>query len=290
MDISGLVGTVTGIFGIYDRIKSMGSAIPEHVVCKRFIELFESHDVHKNEIPRFFGHDINLSDLDDPKLLLAKLDSQILDDACELFGVQRYWLDGASEEIYMHRSFYKDAKGFREFITDKRNSGVQIGCVLYLSNRKTSGSNSCFALQEKIGEIGDKDIYKYNFIDSFDHRYWRSRAYISAQVAILLDNKVRLSGRWVKSDLHSIAGGYKFPSYLETINLDTSEYNRRATRHEWHPDSWIFNANDYLDGVDEGEFGKGAAISEWLKLYQQGFMKTGYVRESAKADFKAMLT
>ena len=40
-------------------------------VSARFIRLFESHGVHRNQIPRFFDHGLTLKDVQDDNSLLG---------------------------------------------------------------------------------------------------------------------------------------------------------------------------------------------------------------------------
>ena len=126
--ISACVAIVVGITAIYkffwkapaDR-EHKSSSLKTGSVASRFIALFESHGVHRNQIPDFFGHGITLHECADETELLNKLDSQCLKDAVELFGVNLEWLQGASTEIYDISNFYKDNNA----------------CDVYLANLKT---------------------------------------------------------------------------------------------------------------------------------------------------------
>ena len=68
-------------------------------VASRFIRLFESHGIHRNQISRFIGHDLTLKDVQDDASLLAKIDEPLLEAVCERFAVRREWLDGAEPQI-----------------------------------------------------------------------------------------------------------------------------------------------------------------------------------------------
>ena len=82
-------------------------APPAESVAARFVRLFETHGVHRNQIPRFFGHGLNLQDMQDDATLLAKLDEPLLEAACEMFAVRREWLDGAETQVHPCHEFYK---------------------------------------------------------------------------------------------------------------------------------------------------------------------------------------
>ena len=76
--------------------------VDESVVA-RFVRLFETHGVHRNQIPRFFEHGLTLKDVQDDASLLAKLDEAMLEAACALFAVRREWLDGAEKQAHPER-------------------------------------------------------------------------------------------------------------------------------------------------------------------------------------------
>lgn len=63
----------------------------------------------------------------------------------------------------------------------------------------------------------------------------------------------------------------------------------RKRYHPWEPDQWLYDPDAYLEGIDEGDFGKAAALSNWLGHFELGYMQTGHLRKSAKADFMAAL-
>ena len=44
----------------------------------------------------------------------------------------------------------------------------------------------------------------------------------------------------------------------------------------WHPEEMAEKVSTYLEGVDEGKFGKAAALGLWMDLYKTGMMDTGY--------------
>lgn len=85
-------------------------------VTSRFVQLFESHGVHRNQIPRFFGHGITLHDLRNDDALLGKLDETILEAACARFAVRREWLDGADLQAHTCHDFYKEPQDFVTFV------------------------------------------------------------------------------------------------------------------------------------------------------------------------------
>ena len=45
---------------------------PQETVAGRFIRLFESHGVHRNQIPRFFGHGLAVQQIRREKYVSSK--------------------------------------------------------------------------------------------------------------------------------------------------------------------------------------------------------------------------
>jgi len=76
------------------------------LVAKRFIQLFDDHGVLLTQIPHFLPQ-VGLDALSSTEKLLPALTSPILDRTAKLFGVQREWLDGVSENIYRCRHCHK---------------------------------------------------------------------------------------------------------------------------------------------------------------------------------------
>lgn len=87
-------------------------APPAESVTARFVRLFETHGVHRNQIPRFFGHNLTLKDVQDDASLIAKLDEEMLADACTRFAVRREWLDGSEKKVHPEHDFYKHPEEF----------------------------------------------------------------------------------------------------------------------------------------------------------------------------------
>ena len=61
-------------FSLWDRFKKHRTKSGgKYSVAGRFIKLFEGHNVHKNQIPRFFGRGLTLEDVSTEKDLMPKL-------------------------------------------------------------------------------------------------------------------------------------------------------------------------------------------------------------------------
>jgi len=77
-----LLGEVESFFNLWERFKPKSKAEP--TLVSRFVAVFEEHGVHRNQIPRFFGHDLTLADVATDDRLLPKLTDEILQDLCYL--------------------------------------------------------------------------------------------------------------------------------------------------------------------------------------------------------------
>jgi len=62
--------------------------VKENTVSSRFVQLFEEHGVHRNQIPRFFGNGLTLADIETNTKLLPKLTPEFLQAAADLFAIR----------------------------------------------------------------------------------------------------------------------------------------------------------------------------------------------------------
>jgi len=293
--VNQLYGTVRMIFGeinnfftIVERAsagwkkwktKKIGS------VPKRFIELFESHGVHRNQIPRFFNHNIELNDLVDDASLLKKLTEPVLDAVCSLFGVRREWLDGACDEPYARHEFYKYPENFDQFIDKLKhaNPDVEINGYLIVPEDATRTDESALILEESVGTIGDTIIYRYHLCDDWFFSYWKSRAYLAACVAIAWKKGVFVKGWYAKKqEIFALSG---------KRNLLGPVINRLVPcGRRWYAEDLALLPERYLEEIDpeENMFGVISALSLWLKLDEEGWMDTG-LRNLVRQTFEVEL-
>lgn len=132
-------------------------------VVGRFVCVFEAHGVHRNQIPRFFGHGLTLADLQDDAALLKRLDEPLLEAVCDRFAVRREWLEGASVQIHPCHDFYKHPEEFVGFI-EKRladNPGADMRGTLITPETAKGEAQALLVLEECIGAVGDQRIYRY---------------------------------------------------------------------------------------------------------------------------------
>ncbi|WP_283743160.1 hypothetical protein [Sideroxydans sp. CL21] len=270
----------------WNWLRGKQSTKPETVVT-RFIRLFESHGVHRNQIPRFIGHGLTLKDVQDDISLLAKLDESLLDDVCEKFAVRREWLDGAEKQIYPYHEFYKYPKNFVEFLDDlelNNREGNLHGVLVSPAEKDGPHAESLLILQETIGHVGEKPIYRYYLCDSWPLGYWKARGYVTACIAIAWKRHAFIHGvtRPNKEIAQLIQG--------ETL-LGWRGDGIWALRGErWYPEDMSLQPDAFLDGVDpeRNNFGIESGLKLWLSLEEEGFMDSG-IKTGARQLFEREL-
>jgi len=201
-------------------LRGRKEAAPVESVATRFIRLFESHEVHRNQIPRFFGHGLLPKDVQDDASLFAKLDEAMLDAACMRFAVRREWLDGAETKVYPRHDFYKHPEkvaGFLDALKANNPDGELDGVLIAPDEGE---GEALLILQETIGAVGDKPIYRYHLCDNWLFEYWKARAYLTACVAIAWKHEVYVRGVSLpRSELDRLATGDDLPTKRVSFTL-----------------------------------------------------------------------
>lgn len=287
---------------IVDAIKKVWAYLKEHFAAKkqpvevdsiasRFIRLFEKHGVHRNQIPRFFEHGLSLTDVDNNEILLSKLTPEVLQSACELFAVRLEWLEGVDKQIYETHDFYKRPEAYAEFIAGLINGrDYQIFAKLVLSTDPFSQEDALLILEEPIGENGNEPVMRYHLCSNWLSKYWKSRADLTACIAMTAKQPVMMKGTKTLANIEKFCAGEGFIADMD--NLPYAFKRDRLFRKRfkpWYPDDWLFKPQDYLDGLDEGLFGKISALECWLYHFDKGNLQTRLPVESARPAFAALL-
>ncbi len=271
-----MLGEVTAALSILDRIRTWWHGRkrpPAETVATRFVALLESHGVHRNQIPRFIGHGLTLTDVQDDAALLAKLDERLLDAVCAQFAVHREWLDGAESQIHPVHDFYKQPEEFAQFL-DKLIAGHPTGNTagMVLAPRETRrDAESLIIFEEWVGAVGDKPIHRYHLVAGGPFGYWKSRAYLTAGVAIAWKRGVCVQGRKVpEQEIARLAQGAVLLGWQ-----GAGIWSIHGKR--WYPEDMALRPDAFLDGLDpeRDDFGIQSALQVWLALDRQGLMDTG---------------
>lgn len=273
-------GEITLGLNLFDRLRKLWGwlrgrkSTPVESIATRFVRLFESHGVYRNQIPRFFGHSLTVQDVQDDASLVAKLDETVLEAACKRFAVRREWLDGAESQIHPCHDFYKHPEGFADFLVKLKaaNPDGELGGVLLAPNEQDRQANALIILHEMVGWVGDKPIYRYHLCNNWLFSYWKARAYLTACVAIAWKHGVYVHGlRIPRKEIDKLAEG-------ETLLGWQGEGVRGFVgRTKWYPEDMALKPEAFLEGVDpeRDNFGIKSGLKRWLELEEQGLMETG---------------
>lgn len=272
-----IFGEITSILSLWDRFSSLfreKKIQPAETIVTRFIKVFESHGVHRNQIPRFIGHGLTLADVHNNEILLPKLTEVILDDVCNKFAIRREWLDGAESQIYLEHDFYKHPAGFQEFIDTlmDKNPGRDLRGVLISPEEKDSRAGAIMVLQETIGSIGNKAIYRYHICNNWVFSYWKARAYLAACIAIAWKNEVYIHGvTKSKAFIDELSHGKALLGW-------GGEGIWGIGHRTWDPEDMALQPDVFLDGIDaeRNNYGLKSALSLWLELEKRGLMDLGF--------------
>jgi len=275
--IENLLKLVPAFFTAKNSIQSETNKEP----VRRFIELFEGHGVARTQIPGFLeGYDIeiSLSDLVDDDALLRRIDGSLLNKTCEIFGVRREWLDGVDLQIYSYHDFYKHPEQFDEFIKRLKdnNSDAQFDGVLLVSEVPCNHDQALIILQEMIGSIGDKPIYRYYLCNNWYYSYWKSRAYLTACIAVAWKQHIHIQGRYLsQKNIEPLADG----SIL--LGWQGEGIWQFGGKH-WYPEDMALLPDVFLKDIDpeRDAFGIKSALKLWLDLERKGLMNTGLGKDA----------
>lgn len=182
-----IFGEFDAFLSLIDRFKSwLQGNDRKSTLATRFIELFEKHGVHRNQIPRLLEHDLKLSDVRDNATLLAVLNDSQLDAACAMFGVRREWLDGVDSRLYELQYCYKEPRRFFAQL-DLLKTPANIFPVRALSSRlqldrhANTSQRIELIMLETIATIGEQEIYRFRpFSDGWNWGYPECRLQLKA--------------------------------------------------------------------------------------------------------------
>ena len=288
-----MLDQVDAFFSLLDRYRNFRSKKPSvDSIASRFVLLFEKHGIHRNQIPRFFGHGLTLADVAKDNNLLVKLTPPILNAASEFFAVRLEWLECVDAQIYETHDFYKQPEAYRAFLAIIVGGTERlIFAQLVWSTDTRCKEDALLILKEPIAEHGNESIYRYHQCSNWYSKYWKSRADLAACIAMTEKQPhVFLKGRKTPADIADFCQGKRFVTDMDELPY---AYKRdwlfRKRYQPWEADQWLYDPDAYLEGIDEGDFGKAAALSNWLGHYERGNLETGFPKHRAKAEFIAAL-
>lgn len=261
----------------------------ESTVSNRFLNLFEAHGVHRNQIPRFFGRGITLKNVQSEDNLIDALTEDVLHDACDMFAVNRSWLDGASEQVYCIHSCYKSPETFKELIDDLVEKGKNCRGYLLLGRKgrlpEYEQYDAVLVIQEEIGCLDDKAICRFHLCDHWIFDYWKCRAYLAACIGYSWSRKAYVMGQYAdRSTVGEIAEG--------TVLLQCHEWGGGLASYGqiWYPEDLTLTPETFLQGLEGRDdfFGERKGLELWLELESKGWMRNEYGL-SSRTEFESKL-
>lgn len=253
-------------------------------IASRFVKIFESHAIHRNQIPHFVNGKLTHAQVQDDETLLNALDEELLVEATSKFAVRRGWLDGADRQIYPLHDFYKKPEQFATWIeTLSSQPGSSTG-VLMVAKDEAHEFDALLVFEEQFAWIGEKPIYRYHLCNNCMFSYWKSRAYLTACVALAWKRSVYVSGRYVGIDnIRQYQEGQAFLNYSFDSALPMSGQH-------WYPEDLALRPDVFLEGLDEDAFGRRSGLELWLRLHKMGLMDSNLPSvPSAQPAFKSAL-
>lgn len=287
-----VLGEIDAAFNIWERGRNWFRSrrrSPESTVSERFLNLFEAHGVHRNQIPRFFGRGITLKHVQSKDNLIDALTEDALHDACDMFAVNRSWLDGASEKVYSLYPCYKRPKKFKELIDGLVEKKANCSGYLLLGRNgrtpKSQQYDAVLVIQEEIGYIDDKAICRYHLCDHWIFDYWKCRAYLAACVGYAWSREVYILGQF--ADRATVA--------------EIAEGGALLQSHEWggglasygqicYPEDLALTPEAFLQGLKgrDDSFGERKGLELWLELEDKGWMRDEH-GVSSRSEFENKL-
>jgi len=287
-----MFGEIASFISVWDRLfQAKKKHEKTETVADRFILLFEKHDVHRNQIPRFFDHGLTHDDVNSHDKLLSKLTDDILKDVSELFGIRLEWLEGVDKQIYDTHHFYKHPEEYAAFLTQlKTGNDDRVSAQLLLSYNNGGDEDALLLLSEDIGRIGDKAIVRNHLCSGWTHRYYKCRADLAACIAMTEKEHVSIRGSRFKSPINSFCKGESFITGLDELE---SFYERdrlfRKCYQYWEPQDWVEDPEEFISDLVDGQWGKVSALKQWLNYHDKGYIETGYGDKDSYNLFSILL-
>ncbi len=287
-----MLDQIDAALSLLDRFNRWKSRRTEHAfesLPTRFARLFETHGVHRNQIPRFFGHGLSLSDMRDDTALSCRLGHEHLQHASELFGVELSWLESGEGPAQARHSFYKQPEAFAAFIEAmatraKLADGYLRGLIMWPTTWD-SETEIVLLLSEPVGTLDDNVIERFHWVGGGPASYWRSRGYVASQIAMAVHNSVILSGRRLPNKL--INNSVIEPDLLGLPSFDRLRFSGKV----FQPEDWLTKPKSFLEDLDpeRNEFGLVASLGLWIQLEAQGLMPPPPGDPSARNEFTEAL-
>jgi hypothetical protein len=288
------ISQISGLFQLGEKLVGYWKKWRKHpdpeTLAGRFVRLFEAHGVHRNQIPRFFGHGLQLKDVQTDSALIQCLTDEHLANACQLFGVERQWLERGEGNAQVQQHFYLQPVAFGHFLDAalaacKAMPNAEVTATLFGVLEGRSAVESILVVSEPIGFLNDEVICRYHLVNAGPLGYWKARVSTAALVAQAMRHATWVSGRSCNAKLFEALTDQK-----DLVGIREFERLTHGSRH-FEVDDWLLEPTALLEGVDpeRNRFGTLSALEHWLKLDAEGLMTHPYGQAGTRAKFEAAL-
>lgn len=240
--------------------------------ASRFLALFDAHGVKPGQISTFFDHNLSIADCHSAESLTKVLTSDLMGKASQLFGINRDWLDCASDVVYEPHSFYKNPQGFDAYLKSiALESHLPLRATMYMptsSNLFYPDNSGVLVISVPAGEVNQRTIYRFELVYYSCVCYWHCRGYLAANLASMLRNYAIIDGSYVAAKvLEPVAQGQRLPVY----DYGSQDSFRLKVKGHVSIEELISHPDKYLEGVDPetDKFGHREAIDLWLNMADQ---------------------
>lgn len=287
-----MLDQVDALFSLLDRFKrywaKRNQPQREESIASRFLRLFAAHGIHRNQIPRFFGHGLQLRDVQGEAALIPWLTDAHLANACDIFGVERQWLERGEGNAHKRHSFYLQPLAYGQFLdrllASKTLPNVEVSATLFgvLESRNLDSS---LILSQPIGLLNDEVIYRYHTVDAGPLGYWKARVSAAALLAQAINRNIWVTGRLCNAKLlHEL-------TYNEDLVSADGREELMTSSRRFEPEDWLLEPEVLLEGLDpeRNRFGITSALELWSKFNTNGWMTIPYSQSDTSARFAAAL-
>lgn len=220
-----------------------------HELADRFLQVHRAHAVLPAQIPRALAMEKEFQPRDflSRRQLAECLSSELMERTCELYGIQREWLEGDDTPSYPSRNFYKNPAGLIDFleVLTKKHHSLYLWC--FKAEEKPLdglGNGELFALLVADNfQLGEKTVEKFYPIDS-DWPWEHAPARLDFKTLVYVCQRfgIHALGRSAPlSKIEAVMNGKEFPSILN-----------RHTEH-WHPDDYIYTETESVKAKEPPE-------------------------------------
>ena len=289
-----MLGQIEAAFSLWDRFTKNNDPDvemeDEDSVAGRFIQLFEKHGIHRNQIPRYFDHGLTLNDVANNENLIQKLIPETLEAASDFFGTRIDWLEGKDKQIYPTHNFYKHPEEFTKYLKKLRKRAKkkdhQLIPRLYITSNTSKDYDALIVIEEHMYSVSDTAI-RYHICSGWVHRNWKARGDLTACIASSLKHVGFMHGKKTNVAIEDFCDGKRFIEDFDELPMVFERVRPFSkVRTFWKPEQWVFDPASYIVDLEERRFGEANALAHWLHYFDQGMMETKYFGENSEPEFR----